>query len=74
MLRDESAFLLAKLLRVANAVIAVEDRRAELLMHDAAVAPADRVTALMSNASDCRAVAAAAAVMVKHMENHRAPE
>lgn len=71
MLRDESEFLVAKLLRVANAVIAVEDRRADLLMCDAATAPADRVTTLMSRAAECRAVATAAAVMVKHMESQR---
>jgi hypothetical protein len=66
-LRDESDVLVPRLLRVAKAVITVEDRRADLLMQDAAHGPVAQVTAAASEAAHCRAVADAATDLVSRL-------
>ena len=62
--QHESELLIARLLRVAKALIMVEDRRADLLMQDAAGASTDRLVGITDEAADCRAVADAASDLV----------
>jgi ribosomal protein L12E/L44/L45/RPP1/RPP2 len=63
-LSAESELLIEKLLRVAKAVVHVEDRRADLLMSAATHAPIEEVEAITSHAASCRAVAGAATDLV----------
>jgi hypothetical protein len=69
--RHQSELLCARLDRVANAVIMVEDRRAELLMQDASRAPTDRLVAITREAEQCRAIASAATELVVSLRNVR---
>jgi hypothetical protein len=72
-LTAESELLIKRLLRVAHAVIHVEDRRADLLLRETAPASIDQLVAVSGQAANCRAVADAATdlvVRVGAVRNH----
>jgi hypothetical protein len=58
--RDESKLLVARLLRVAKAVIMVEDRRADEWTKYALLVPADQIMAVTREIANGRAVGDAA--------------
>ena len=69
---EQSDLLMANLARVAKAVVAVEDRRADILSHGTACTPfKGRLVPTVDDASRCRAVADAVTDLLVRLSDPR---
>ena len=69
---EQSDWLMAKLARVAKAVVAVEDRRADILSSGTACTPLQgRLVPTLDDASRCRAVADAVTDLLVKLSDPR---